>query len=64
MLVRVERLKRDNALQVRQWATEAGETCVGRWHNSLVLNGKNLDVGVNYFEFEQFDRKGVRTAQK
>jgi hypothetical protein len=61
VLVQAERLKKDNALQVRQWAAEAGETCTARWHNSLVLNGQNLDVEVNYFEFEQFDRQGLRT---
>jgi hypothetical protein len=61
VLVQAERLRRENALQVREWATQTGEKCIARWHNRLILNGQNMDVEVNYFEFEQFDPKGVRT---
>jgi hypothetical protein len=61
VLLQVEKLKKDDALQIRQWTTEAGDTCIARWHNGLILNGQNPDVEVNYFGFEQFDRDGVRT---
>jgi hypothetical protein len=61
VLVQVEKLKKDDALNVRQWTTGAGDTCIARWHNGLIINGQNLDIEVNYFEFEQFDRQGART---
>lgn len=61
VLVQVEKLRKDGVLQVREWVNEAGEKCIARWHNRLVLNGEHLDLEVNYFEYEQFDRKDVRT---
>jgi hypothetical protein len=59
VLVQVEKLKKHDALQVLQWTTEAGETCIARWHNKLIINGQNQDLEVNYFEFEQFNRQGI-----
>lgn len=61
VLVQVEKLRTGNALQVRQWTGPAGETCIARWSNGLILNGQNLDTKVNCFEFEQFGLKGGRT---
>ena len=61
VLVQVEKLRTDNALQVRQWTTPPGEICIARWSSGLILNGQNLDTKVNYFEFEQFDLEGGRT---
>jgi len=60
ILVQVEKMRKENALQLREWTLPTGEKCIARWHNCLVLNGQNLDMEVNYFEYEQFDRKGAR----
>jgi hypothetical protein len=61
VLVQVDKLKKENTLQAREWVNEAGERCIARWHNRLILNGQNIDLEVNYFEYEQFGRKGDRT---
>lgn len=61
VLIQVERLRTEQAQQVREWLGPKSEKCVARWYDSLILNGQNLDVQVNYFEYEQFDPKGSRT---
>lgn len=61
VLIQADRLREKDALQVREWATSKGEKCIAKWHNCLILNGQNLDIRVNYFEFEQFDGDGLRT---
>lgn len=61
VLVQIERLKKQGALQTRQWTNEAGGKCVAHWHNQLILNGENQDIEVNYFEYEEFDAQGART---
>lgn len=61
VLVQIEKLKKDNLLRECHWVNENGEKCVARYYNSLILNGQNQDIEVNYFEYEQFDKKGVRT---
>lgn len=59
--LQVERLRAAQTLQKQEWIGQGGEKSIARWHNSLILNGQNLDVQVNYFEYEQFDRQGART---
>ena len=61
VLVQVEKLKREKALKQHEWMNEKGEKCVAQYHNALILNGSNQDIEVNYFEYEQFNSKGVRT---
>ena len=61
VLVQVEALERKNKLNTYQWINEEGDTCIARYYNSLILNGQNQDMEVNYFEYEQFNTKGVRT---
>jgi hypothetical protein len=61
VLIQVEKLRTEGVLQVLEWVGRDGEKCIARWYNSLILNGQNLDVEVNYFEYEQYDKKGVRT---
>jgi hypothetical protein len=61
VLVQVEKLKKQNALQVKEWVNQEGEKCVAKYYNGLILNGQNQDIEVNYFQYEQFNTKGVRT---
>lgn len=61
VLIQVEKLRTQNALQKNEWVNDQGEKCVARYYNSLILNGQNQDVEVNYFEYEQFNKNGVRT---
>jgi Transposase DDE domain len=61
VLVQIEKLKAQNALQVHEWVNEDGEKCIAQYYNGLVLNGQNQDIEVNYFQYEQFNTKGVRT---
>jgi hypothetical protein len=60
VLVQVEKLKAQNALEEHQWVNNKGEKCVARFYNKLILNGSNQDIEVNYFELEQFNAKGQR----
>lgn len=60
VLIQVDRLKAQNALQTQQWEGPKGQTGIGRWHNSLILNGQHQDIQTNYFEYEEFDSNGVR----
>ena len=60
VLVQVEKLRAQKALQEYEWVNDKGEKCCTRWHNKLILNGQNQDTFVNYFEYEQFDTKGKR----
>jgi Transposase DDE domain len=59
--VQVEDLRKKNALHEYEWENASGEKCVARYYEGLILNGENQDILVNYFEYEQFDKKGVRT---
>jgi hypothetical protein len=59
--VQIDKLRYQNQLQEKQWINENGEKCVARYYNSLILNGQNQDINVNYFEYEQFNKKGERT---
>jgi Transposase DDE domain len=61
VLVQIEKLKAQNALNICEWVNEKGEKCVAKYYNGLILNGQNQDIEVNYFQYEQFDTKGVRT---
>lgn len=61
VLVQVDKLKQENKLLEHQWVNEKGEKCIAKYYNSLILNGQNQDIEVNYFEYEQFNTEGVRT---
>lgn len=61
VLVQVEQLRAQNALQVREWTGANGEKCIARWHNALILNGQHLDIQTNYFEYEERNLQGERT---
>lgn len=61
VLIQVEKLKREKKLIQREWLNEKGEKCVAQYYNSLILNGSNQDIEVNFFEYEQFNTKGERT---
>lgn len=61
VLVQIDKLKAQNALQIHEWVNENGEKCVAKYYNGLILNGQNQDIEVNYFQYEQFNTKGVRT---
>jgi hypothetical protein len=60
VLVQIEKLKKGKALREFQWINEKNEKCVAQYYNSLILNGQNQDIEVNYFEYEQFNTEGVR----
>ncbi|MDZ7880127.1 MAG: hypothetical protein U5L45_20790 [Saprospiraceae bacterium] len=36
------------------------EKCCAYWYNQLIINRRNQDIFLNYFEYEQFDVKGKR----
>ena len=61
VLIQIEKLKCDKQLIEHQWVNDKGERCIARYYNSLILNGQNQDIEVNYFEYEQFNAEGVRT---
>lgn len=61
VLIQVEKLKREKKLIQQEWLNEKGEKCVAQYYNSLILNGSNQDIEVNFFEYEQFNVKGERT---
>lgn len=60
VLIQVEALKRQHALKTHTWMNEDGKKCVVRYYNSLILNGENQDIKVNYFEYEEFNADGKR----
>jgi hypothetical protein len=60
VLIQIAALKRKHALKTHNWTNEIGSKCVTRYYNSLILNGENQDIQVNYFEYEEFNEKGER----
>ena len=60
VLVQIETLKKKGELSVHQWVNDKGNTCRAMWSNQLILNGSNQDMTVNYFEYEELDKKGQR----
>ena len=60
VLIQVEKLKKENAIQHYEWINTKKERCVVYYHNTLILNGSNPDIEVNFFEYEQFNIKGER----
>ena len=60
VLVQAQNLKKTGGPQVKEWVNEQGHQCIAKWANSLILNGQNQDVKVNYIEFEQYDKKSNR----
>jgi len=60
VLLQVERLKSQDALQVKEWEVE-GQKHIARWCNGLILNGEHQDIHTNYFECEVWNAKGERT---
>jgi Transposase DDE domain len=61
VLIQVEKLEREKKLHICEWINEKGEKCLAKYYNTLILNGANQDITVNYFAYEQFDIKGKRT---
>jgi len=60
VLVQVGRLRQDGALAVKEWNNEKGHRCRASWRNGLILNGQHQDILVNYYEFEEYNKKGER----
>jgi hypothetical protein len=61
VLVQIEKIEAQNMLKTHEWINKDGEKCVAKYYNTLILNGQNQDIEVNYFQYEQFNTKGVRT---
>ena len=60
VLVQIENLKKEGELSAHQWVNDKGNTCIAKWSNDLILNGSNQDITVNYFEYEELNKKGQR----
>lgn len=58
VLIQVEALRAEGALQTKRWTDSKGNTCIARWTEKLILNGEHQDIQTNYFEYEEIDRKG------
>lgn len=60
VLVQVDALKEQGAMQTRQWSDANGTKHKVQWTNGLILNGQHQGIRTNYFEYEQWDKKGNR----
>jgi len=60
VLVQVNRLREEGALSSKEWKNDQGHRCRANWCKGLILNGQHQDITVNYYEYEEYNKKGER----
>jgi len=57
VLVQAKKLEEANQLKTKTWYKDEHVKCTAKWTNSLILNGANPDIEVNYLQYEEVDTR-------
>jgi hypothetical protein len=57
ILVQAQRLEQNAQLQTLTWVKDGHLQCTAQWAHSLVLNGANQDIMVDFLQYQETDSK-------